>query len=172
MNQRTYDECLQRAEQMFDGKRVIVDANFRVDADRVRFCDAAQRMGVRGFSLLTREADAEVVREEIVEATGDASDAGLVGLFEGCRLFGVVQHQGQRRVIMSTPAEAPRSVTSRRFTGLTEQHDVVEFFELGVFSNSPRRAHYVQQSPALFGEVEYLQMIPRASALTTLDFPG
>lgn len=74
-NQRTYDECLQRAEQMlFDGKRVIVDANFRVDADRVRFLDAAQRMGVRGL-VLTCEAGAEVVRERLSKRRGDASDA-------------------------------------------------------------------------------------------------
>jgi aminoglycoside phosphotransferase family enzyme/predicted kinase len=74
-NQRTYDECLRQAEQMLcDGKRVIVDANFRVDADRVRFLDAAQRMGVRGV-ILACEAGAEVVRERLSKRRGDASDA-------------------------------------------------------------------------------------------------
>ena len=40
--ERTYAECLRRAEQMlFEGQRVIVDANFRHDVQRRRFIEAA-----------------------------------------------------------------------------------------------------------------------------------
>lgn len=74
-NQRTYAECLQRAEQMlFDGKRVIVDANFRVDADRVCFLEAAKSMGVRS-GMLVCETASDIVQKRLSKRSGDASDA-------------------------------------------------------------------------------------------------
>ncbi len=74
-NRRTYDECLRQAERMlFQGQRVIIDANFRADADRLRFLDAAKRWGVR-YGLLLCEADAAVVRTRLSKRRDDASDA-------------------------------------------------------------------------------------------------
>lgn len=74
-NQRTYAECWRQAEQMlFDGKRVIVDANFRVDSDRIRFLEAAQRMGLR-CGILVCEAGEAIVRQRLSQRRGDASDA-------------------------------------------------------------------------------------------------
>jgi aminoglycoside phosphotransferase family enzyme/predicted kinase len=72
---RTYAECLRRAEALlFEGRRVIVDANFRREAQRRLFLEAAVRWGVRGLLLVCR-ASPEVVRERLSARSGDASDA-------------------------------------------------------------------------------------------------
>ncbi len=74
-NRRTYDECLRRAQQLlFGGQRVVVDANFRKEADRRQFLDSATQFGVRS-GVLVCEADAEVVRQRLENRRGDASDA-------------------------------------------------------------------------------------------------
>jgi aminoglycoside phosphotransferase family enzyme/predicted kinase len=74
-NDRTYTECLRRAEELiFDGKRVLIDATFRDESWRRRFLDAARRCGVRGCLLLC-QADPNVVRARLEARRGDASDA-------------------------------------------------------------------------------------------------
>jgi aminoglycoside phosphotransferase family enzyme/predicted kinase len=73
--QRTYAECLRRAERLFfEGQRVIVDANFRRDAHRRQFIETAERWGVPVI-LVVCEAEPEVVRQRLTERRGDASDA-------------------------------------------------------------------------------------------------
>src|SRR6185312_13485577 len=73
--ERTYAECLRRAEGlMFEGKRALVDANFRDEAWRRAFLEAAIRLGVPGAFLLC-EADPAVVAERLARRRGDASDA-------------------------------------------------------------------------------------------------
>ena len=72
---RTYAECLRRAEEfLFQGERVIVDANFRAEARRKPFLDAALRWGVPGLFLL-RTADPREVLRRLERRKGDASDA-------------------------------------------------------------------------------------------------
>jgi predicted kinase len=74
-NERTYAECLRRAEGLlFEGKRVLVDANFREEAWRRAFLEAATRWGVPSAFLLCR-ADPNVVRERLASRGDDASDA-------------------------------------------------------------------------------------------------
>ncbi|APZ91747.1 polynucleotide kinase [Fuerstiella marisgermanici] len=74
-NRRTYAECLRRAEELlFEGGRVIVDANFRSETDRHTFLNAATQLGVRSGMLLC-EANSEVVRKRLQQRRGDASDA-------------------------------------------------------------------------------------------------
>jgi aminoglycoside phosphotransferase family enzyme/predicted kinase len=74
-NERTYAECLRRAEQLlFEGKRVLVDATFREEQRRRTFLEAAVRWGVPGCLLLCRAAP-ETVRRRLEERQGDASDA-------------------------------------------------------------------------------------------------
>jgi hypothetical protein len=74
-NERTYVECLHRAEALlFEGQRVLVDANFREEAWRRAFLDAATRWGVPGMFLLCQAAPA-VVGERLARRRGDASDA-------------------------------------------------------------------------------------------------
>jgi predicted kinase len=73
--ERTYDECLRRAERLFfEGRRVLVDASFRRESSRRAFLDAALRWGVPGV-LLMCQAEPLVVRRRLQERRGDASDA-------------------------------------------------------------------------------------------------
>ncbi len=74
-NERTYAECLRRAEELlFEGKRVLVDANFREEVWRQTFLEAATRWGVPGVFLVCH-AEPDVVRERLASRRGDASDA-------------------------------------------------------------------------------------------------
>lgn len=74
-NRRTYGECLRRARQLlFEGERVLVDANFRTDADRRDFLDAATQLGVR-CGVLVCHTDSQIVRTRLANRRGDASDA-------------------------------------------------------------------------------------------------
>jgi predicted kinase len=73
--ERTYAECLRRAEGLlFEGERVLVDANFREEAWRRAFLEAATRWGVPG-GLLLCQAEPDVVRERLAGRRDDASDA-------------------------------------------------------------------------------------------------
>ncbi len=74
-NDRTYRECLRRAEKiLFEGGRVLVDASFSSEARRRLFLDAGRRWGVSACLILCR-ADAELVRERLERRKGDVSDA-------------------------------------------------------------------------------------------------
>jgi aminoglycoside phosphotransferase family enzyme/predicted kinase len=77
-NERTYAECLRRAEeQVFQGKPVVVDANFREDAQRQRFLKAAIRWGVPAILFVCKVSD-EVARQRLANRKGDISDADWV----------------------------------------------------------------------------------------------
>jgi aminoglycoside phosphotransferase family enzyme/predicted kinase len=72
---RTYAECLQRAEaRLFEGERVIVDATFIDERRREAFFDAALHWGVPVLFLLC-EADPATIRARLEARRGDASDA-------------------------------------------------------------------------------------------------
>ena len=74
-NDRTYTECLQRANDLlFRGKRIIVDATFREEEKRIAFLEAATRRGVQGLMLLC-QAKPETVHQRLESRRGDASDA-------------------------------------------------------------------------------------------------
>lgn len=76
-NDRTYTECLRRAEEhLFEGRRVIVDASFREEARRRLFLDAARSWGVPGL-LLICTADRAVVERRLRARTRDVSDADV-----------------------------------------------------------------------------------------------
>lgn len=73
--ERTYAECLRRAEALlFEGRRVLIDASFGRQANRASFLDAAVRWGVPGLLLLCK-ADPDVARARLDRRRGDASDA-------------------------------------------------------------------------------------------------
>ncbi len=73
--ERTYGECLHRAERLlFEGKRVLVDATFREERFRRAFLRAAARWGVPGGVLLC-QAEPATVRQRLEQRRGDASDA-------------------------------------------------------------------------------------------------
>jgi aminoglycoside phosphotransferase family enzyme/predicted kinase len=73
--ERTYGECLRRAEAaLFEGKRVVVDASFGEEARRRAVLDAAARRAVPGLILFCA-ADPPVVRGRLGNRRGDSSDA-------------------------------------------------------------------------------------------------
>jgi uncharacterized protein len=75
VNERTYAECLRRAEGLlFEGRRVLVDATFREEKRRQPFLEAATRWAVPALLVVTH-ADADIVRRRLQQRTGDASDA-------------------------------------------------------------------------------------------------
>jgi aminoglycoside phosphotransferase family enzyme/predicted kinase len=72
---RTYAECLSRAEKfLFEGKRVVVDANFGAERRRLDFLDLAARLATPAV-FLHCNADPEIVRQRLDRRQGDASDA-------------------------------------------------------------------------------------------------
>ena len=73
--ERTYAECLSRArEQLFEGNRVLVDANFREEGQRCSFLQMALQAGVPAI-LLFCEASPGVARSRLDARRDDASDA-------------------------------------------------------------------------------------------------
>jgi aminoglycoside phosphotransferase family enzyme/predicted kinase len=111
--QRTYAECLRRAEEhLFDGRRVIVDANFRKESQRQPFLDAAVRWGVPAVFLVC-EAGPETVRERLAARRGDASDADWE-VFS--RLAGEWEEPGPEagRVLRRVPTDGPPQGTLRQ----------------------------------------------------------
>jgi aminoglycoside phosphotransferase family enzyme/predicted kinase len=73
--ERTYAECLSRAEKLlFEGNRVIVDANFGEESRRRTFLEAAARLAVPAVFILC-QSDPAVVRQRLESRRGDVSDA-------------------------------------------------------------------------------------------------
>jgi len=73
--ERTYAECLRRAEVLlFDGRRVIVDATFGSDAHRRQFFDLAARLAVPAALAVCR-VDPAAARARLADRRGDASEA-------------------------------------------------------------------------------------------------
>lgn len=78
---RTYAECLKRAEErLFAGGRAIVDATLGEEERRRAFLEAAARLCVPAVFLVCK-SNPGVVRQRIVNRRGDASDAD-VGVYE------------------------------------------------------------------------------------------
>lgn len=74
-NDRTYVECLHRAERALErGERVVVDASFREESRRKEFLGLARTCGVPALFLL-RTAGGDVVKDRLDRRRGDASDA-------------------------------------------------------------------------------------------------
>jgi aminoglycoside phosphotransferase family enzyme/predicted kinase len=82
---RTYAECLRRAEdQFFDGERVIIDATFVEEGRRQTFLDAAVRWGIPALFLICK-ADEATVQARLESRRGDASDADWLVYREAAR---------------------------------------------------------------------------------------
>lgn len=73
--ERTYAECCHWAEQkLFEGQRVLVDANFRRADQRQPFLTLARQLGVP-LLFLHCHADEKLVRQRLAQRQADASDA-------------------------------------------------------------------------------------------------
>jgi len=74
-NDRTYGECLARAERiLIDGGRVVIDASFKEERRRREFLALAQRLAVPA-RILCCVAPGEAVQRRLAERAGDPSDA-------------------------------------------------------------------------------------------------
>jgi aminoglycoside phosphotransferase family enzyme/predicted kinase len=74
-SQRTYAECLRRAEKLlFEGERVVVDASFGEEKNRLAFVDVAARLGLP-VVFMRCHANAEAIWRRLEGRRGDASDA-------------------------------------------------------------------------------------------------
>jgi uncharacterized protein len=119
-NERTYVECLSRAETLVQaGGRVLVDASFREEGRRRIFLEAAIRWGIPGAFLACRAAP-EVVQARLNERKGDASDADW-------SVHNVLARQWEkpgvqtRRVMHEVNTEgAPQEAVERALGALTE----------------------------------------------------
>ena len=110
---RTYAECLRRAEEIvFQAGRVLVNASFREESRRRLFLDAARRWGVAGCMLLGR-ADPDVVHSRLAGRRGDASDAGWAIYQEAARRWEAPEKRLARSPTKSMPVAHP----SRRSAG-------------------------------------------------------
>jgi uncharacterized protein len=120
-NERTYGECLHRAEQLlFEGKRVLVDATFREEKHRRAFLEAAARWGVPAAVLLC-QAEPETVRRRLEQRRGDASDADWSVYMQAARgweeagtltrpFLHVISSEGSPEEALSRTLEALRSL--------------------------------------------------------------
>ena len=114
-DERTYAECLHRAEEVvFQAGRVLVDASFREESRRRLFLDAARRWGIAGRLLLCQAAP-EVVRRRLDQRHDDASDAGWAIYLEAARRWESLGEDTRsltrdrcRRLALAFPRASPR----------------------------------------------------------------
>jgi len=115
-NDRTYDECLRRTETLlFEGGRVIVDANFLEERRRQRFFDVRLRSGVPVLFLVC-EANTTVVKSRLEMRLSDASDADWSVYLHAAKLWEV---PGARTKGLLRPIDAGRSADAAFETAWT-----------------------------------------------------
>jgi aminoglycoside phosphotransferase family enzyme/predicted kinase len=121
LTERTYSECLCRAERLlFAGQRVVVDATFRQEAKRVAFLEAAARWSAPGVFLWC-EIPPEVTRRRLGSRRGDASDAGWAVYqvaAQQCEPLGPLTRQALRAIPTN---EVPAVVLNRALDVLRGQ---------------------------------------------------
>jgi predicted kinase len=128
-DERTYAECLRRAEEIvFQAGRALVDASFRDEARRRHFLDAARHWGVTGGMLVLR-ADVEIVRRRLAGRRDDASDAG----------WSVYQEAARR---WDEPGDATRALTSEIDAGAAPEQTLERALgalrKVGLIEEPPR----------------------------------
>jgi uncharacterized protein len=73
--ERTYAECLDRAEKLlFQGNRVIIDATFRDESKRIEFLELASRLAIPAVFMVC-QAKPDVAASRLRARIGDVSDA-------------------------------------------------------------------------------------------------
>lgn len=117
---RTYAECLRRAERLLAaGERVLVDATFREEQQRKSFLNTAVRYGVPA-TIVICTASPETVRRRLAERTGDASDADW-GVYLHVAANWVGFGEEVRRVLHSVSTEGTAEETLGRALEILHQ---------------------------------------------------
>lgn len=114
-NEKTYGECLKRTEAaLFEGRRVVVDASFREEANREKFVALAREMGVP-VAIIHRTAPEAVVRERLARRGDNSiSDAD----WEIHRKFALVWEESSSEIAAIT-ADIPHTADKREPLRLT-----------------------------------------------------
>jgi predicted kinase len=112
-NERTYAECLRRAEQLlFEGQRVLVDASFREEKHRRTFLEAAGQWPVP-VGILLCQAEPETVRQRLEKRQHDASDADWSVYLQAAEKWEEAGALTQRVLHPITTEGSPEQVLSR-----------------------------------------------------------
>lgn len=106
-SRRTYDELLARALAASGrGRVVLIDANFRSRADRLRFAEAARGAGARSV-LLQVEIDEDLARERLRRraAAGDSVSDADAAVYETLRRSFEPPEGGEADRLLRLPGE-------------------------------------------------------------------
>jgi predicted kinase len=118
--ERTYAECLRRAEGLlFNGERVIVDANFREENQRHAFLNAATRWGAPAAFLLC-QTDSNLVRSRLANRSEDVSDADWSVYEEAVTSWEELGPQTRARIQIINTEEALEIVLCKTLTVLRQ----------------------------------------------------
>jgi len=118
---RTYAECLRRAGALLlEGKRVIVDATFGAEEQRIAFLRAARALCVPALWFVCR-ASPDCVRDRISKRTGDVSDADW-GVYEQARrAWEAATPESERARIDIDTERGTETAQSHAVSALTER---------------------------------------------------
>ena len=115
--ERTYAVCLERARaRLLEGERVVVDANFKFDAQRRPFVELARALGVP-LRILVCKADDKAVRKRLSLRSGDASDAD-VGVYLRARSEWQPLAPAHAALADEVDTTGPREEVAERVLGL------------------------------------------------------
>jgi uncharacterized protein len=122
---RTYAELLSRAERLlWQGERVLIDANFRENAQRLPFFDAAIRWGVP-ILFVPCTATPEVTWARLQNRGGDASDADW-GIYQQLAHTWEPISQPWQRVVHAIDTSGPIAVRQQRLFTIFQQAGLLD----------------------------------------------
>jgi uncharacterized protein len=123
--ERTYAECLRRAEDLlFEGKRVVVDANFGEERRRRDFAELAAKLALP-VVFIRCDAGPEVVRLRLRDRLGDASDADWQVYREAAKRW---QEPGPstRQILREIPSGGTEEQTLSQALALLREFSLIE----------------------------------------------
>jgi aminoglycoside phosphotransferase family enzyme/predicted kinase len=122
---RTYAELLNQTERLlWHGERILIDANFREDAQRLPFFDAALRWGVP-ILFVQCTATPEVTWARLQNRRGDASDANWDIYQQLARTWEPVS-QSWQRVVHSIDTSGPIAASQHRLVEILQQAGLLD----------------------------------------------
>jgi predicted kinase len=117
---RTYAECLRRAEELlFNGERVLVDANFREESQRQAFLTTARSWGVPAAFLLCQTAP-NLVWTRLANRGADVSDADWSVYEKAAETWEELRPETRLRLHIINTEEALEVVLGKTLTALRQ----------------------------------------------------